>query len=97
MPLMLKTRKGFSLPLSCAGGSSSYSKLPLQAAERRLANQDLAGGRDAAQARAGVRGVPDHGVRERLGAADVAGDHRPGVDADADRQRRQVALSMRCG
>src|ERR1700722_8833120 len=61
---------------------------PAQLRQRRLADDDLPGQGARAEARAGVRRVADGRVRERLRAADVADDPRPGMDAQADRQRR---------
>ena len=43
-------------------------------------------------ARGEVHRVADHGVVEAAGRAHVADHHRPGVDADADVDRRQAAL-----
>src|SRR5690606_22313247 len=58
----------------------------------RFADQNLTRRSNAAEPRTGVRSVSDHRVGERLGAADVAGDQRPGVDPDPNGQRRLVHL-----
>src|SRR5690606_18284498 len=56
-------------------------------AEGVLADDDLTRVGDRAQARAGVHGIADHGVLERLAAAEVARDALASVDADADGDR----------
>ena len=54
---------------------------------RRVADQDLARGRRALQARGGIDGVTGHRVGGVGGRADPPCHHRAGVDADVQRER----------
>ena len=54
---------------------------------RRVADQDLAGGRRALQTRGGVDGVAGHRIGGVGGRADPARHHRAGVDPDVERER----------
>src|SRR3954471_1303530 len=74
--LHVEHAEGFLLPLEVCRWQLLINELAAELGQRRLAHQDLPGVGHAAQARAGVRGVTDHGVGERLRAADVTGDER---------------------
>src|SRR5262249_25970666 len=67
------------------------AELAAEVLARLLRDEDLPRGRDAAQAGAGVGRVGDDRGRQRLRAADVAGDEGAGVDADADLEREDAA------
>ena len=85
-----KIATGLVLPLTTTSPSGLRVNVPVQAAARRVADDNPSAVLlvQRFEPRSEVHGVADHRVAHDLVRPDVAGDHRSGVDADPDVERR---------